>query len=93
MVRDVIDAQEAAVKKSYRPVRRTVAGKGSAEAAAGPSDARLSSIERSIEALAEEQGKRMTKLEAMVRSLSEQTTHALLLQAGVLTAGLTPRHK
>ena len=93
MVRDVIDVQEAAVKKSYRPVRRTVAGKGSAEAAAEPSDARLSSIERSIEALAEEQGKRMTKLEAMVRSLSEQTTHALLLQAGVLTAGLTPRHK
>ena len=87
-----MDAQEKAVRSSYRPVRRTVAGEGSAEAAAEP-DARLSSIERSIEALAEEQGKRMTKLENMVRSLSEQTTHALLLQAGVLTAGLTPRHK
>merc|ERR1712096_432572 len=59
-------------------------------------DSRLASIERSVaaiqqaqqsqQALLERMTERETKLEGMVRSLAEQTSHAMLLQAGVLTA-------
>ena len=61
-------------------------------------DSRLASIERSVaaiqkaqQALLERMTERETKLEGMVRSLAEQTSHAMLLQAGVLTANLTPK--
>ena len=55
-------------------------------------DSRLASIERSVaaiqqaqqsqQALLERMTERETKLEGMVRSLAEQTSHAMLLQAG-----------
>ena len=61
-------------------------------------DSRLASIERSVaaiqkaqQALLERMTERETKLEGMVRSLAEQTSHAMLLQAGVLTANLSPK--